>query len=118
MKNPLPPLIDNIGKRIAGIRKSKGFTQTQIADLIGINQHLVSYYETGRVAITADMLARFCAALKCSADDIIDVSSEIPKAKTSLRLVKRMNAIDALPEATKKRILKTIDVALEAIKMA
>ena len=29
-----------------------------------------------------------------------------------------MNAIDALPEAAKKHILKTIDIALEANKMA
>ena len=115
LKNPLPQVnMGNIGKQLADIRKSKGFTQTQLANLIGINQRLVSDYELGRVALSADMLARFCHVLRCSSDDIFN----LPKAKTNLRLVKRMNAIDALPEATKKHVLKTIDIALEANKMA
>jgi transcriptional regulator with XRE-family HTH domain len=119
LKNPLPPVAtDNIGKRLADIRKSRGLTQTQLANLIGISQGMVSEYEIGRVTISADMLARFCMALNCSADDVFNLSYEIPKVKTSLRLVKRMNAIDALPETTKKYILKTIDIALEANKMA
>jgi len=119
LKTQLPPVTaDNIGKQLASIRKSKGLTQTQLADLIGIKQRLVSEYETGRAGISAEMLARFCRALRCSSDALFNLSYEIPKEKTSLRLVKRMNAIDALPEATKKYILKTIDNALAAAKMA
>ena len=114
MKNPLPPAIDNIGKQLAAIRKSRGLTQTQLADIIGIKQYLVSDYEVGRLALSADMFARFCMALRCSADDVFD----LPKGKNKLRLVKRMNAIDALPENTKKYILRTLDTALKACQQA
>jgi len=115
MKIPLPPLpAANIGRRLADIRKSKGLTQTQLADLIGINQRLVSDYETGRLALSADMLARFGMALRCSLDTFFDLSFEIPKEKTSLRLVKRMNAIDAMPEHIKKHILQVIDISIRA----
>jgi len=117
-KNPLPPITDNIGQQLAAIRKSKGFTQTQLADLIGIKQYMVSEYETGRITISVDMLARFCRALRCSSDTLFALSKETQKEKTNLRLVKRMNAIDALPEAKKKYILRTIDLALEANKRA
>jgi len=119
LRKPLPPIaIVNIGKRLADIRKSRNLTQTQLADLIGINQRLVSEYETGKITISADMLARFCMTLRCSADSVFNLSYEISKEKTSLRLVKRMNAIDALPDDKKKYILKTIDNALAAAKMA
>ena len=117
-KNPLPPITDNIGKQLAAVRKSKGLTQTQLANSIGIRQYMVSEYETGRITISVDMLARFCRALRCSSDNLFALSKETPKEKTSLRLVKRMNAIDALPEDKKRYILKTIDNALAAAKMA
>jgi transcriptional regulator with XRE-family HTH domain len=113
LKNPLPQVnMGNIGKQLADIRKSKGFTQTQLANLIGINQRLVSDYELGRVALSADMLARFCHVLRCSSDDIFN----LPKAKTNLRLVKRMNEINKLPENTKKYIIKVLDDTISANK--
>ena len=113
-KNPLPPITCNIGKRLADIRKSKGLTQTQLAELIGIKQYMVSEYEIGRSTISADMLARFCRALRCSSDDVFD----LPKEKTTLRLVKRMNAIEELPENTKKYIIKVLDDTISANKRA
>jgi len=110
LKNPLPPISnDTIGKRLADVRKSRGLTQTQLADLIGINQRLVSDYEIGRVGISAEMLARFCMALRCSADTIMAISKELPKEQNNLRFVKRLKRIEQLPPLKQKVLLQTID---------
>ena len=101
-----------IGRNLAAIRKSRGLTQTQLAELIGIRQRLVSDYEIGSTSISAEMISRFCHALHCSASDIITVESA--QEKTSLRLMKRMNAIDALPETTKKYVIKFLDDTIKA----
>jgi transcriptional regulator with XRE-family HTH domain len=97
MKKPLPPAINNLGKRLAGIRKAQGITQTQLANTIGIDQCLISSYEIGRLTLSADMFARFCRALQCSADEVLD----LPKVK--FHLIECMNA--ELPEPGKKHIL-------------
>ena len=111
-----PVSATQIGKNLAAVRKSNGLTQTQLAELIGIRQRLVSDYEIGRTSISAEMISRFCCALNCSASDIINVESS--QKKPSLRIIKRMNAIEALPEATKKHILKTLDDSIKANKPA
>ena len=118
LKKLLPPVICDIGKQLAAIRKSKGLTQTQLANIIGISQCMVSEYEIGRSTISVDMLARFCRALNCSSDALFNLSKERPKEQIKLRLVKRMNAIDALPEHIKKSILKNIDITLAGITRA
>lgn len=120
LKNQLPPLSNvQIGQRIATVRKSQGLTQTQLADLIGINQRLVSDYEVGRAGISAEMLARFCFVLHCSADSLI---TDIPPNDDSdtytpaLKLVKRFKQIEQLPPSQQKTLLQNIDMFLKGAK--
>ena len=118
MKNPLPPAVDNIGRQLAAVRKSRGLTQTQLADLIGIKQYLVSAYEIGRLALSADMLTRFCSALKCSADAVIGLKPKNNIEKINLRLSRRINSIEQLPLNQQKALLQNIDMFLKGAKRA
>jgi hypothetical protein len=53
--------------------------------------------------------------LHASADQILGIRpSKTAVKEVSLRLAKRMNAIEALPEVTKKHILKTLDDSIKA----
>ena len=111
LKNPLPVLAipsQSIGVRLASIRKSSGMTQAQIAQQIGIEQYLVSSYETGRLHLSDDMLIRFAKALGTSSDSILGLDgSEIEQL--SLKLVRRLKKIEQLPLAKQKVLLQTID---------
>jgi len=83
--------------------------------MIGIKQTLVSDYETGRIRIFAEMLARFPIALNVSTDDLLALESENKnRNQISLRIMKRINKIETLPETKKKDILKTIDDLIRA----
>ncbi len=121
LKQTLLPLSHiHIGKRIAEVRKSRGLTQTQLAELIGINQRLVSDYEVGRAGITAEMLARFCSVLQCPADSLIrdsPIQQKPPQNSPSLKLVKRFKQIEQLPPAQQKVLLQNIDMFLKGAKV-
>jgi len=93
----------------------RGFTQRQLADQIGIVQNLVSDYENGKLRLYDEMVARFAATLKVSADDILGlVKDDTDAAQISLRFLKRLAVIETFPEAQKKRILRNLDDAIDS----
>jgi DNA-binding XRE family transcriptional regulator len=51
-----------IGRRLAEVRRTRGLTQQQVADRMGITKGRVSQIEQGRIS-GQDVLARFAAAL-------------------------------------------------------
>lgn len=113
----LPPLNlgeETIGQRIARIRKQKGYTQTELAQKMGTIQSLISDYETGRLRLYDEMVVRFAVALDVSTDEILGLKRNNHKpTKPSLKIMRRLNKIDSLPESQQKTLLKTIDVFLK-----
>jgi len=55
-------LAEAMGCRLAELRKSRGFTQAQIAERMGVTKGRVSQIERGRIS-GQDVLARYAAAL-------------------------------------------------------
>ena len=107
-----------IGKHLASVRKSRGLTQTQVAEQLGINQRVVSDYEVGRAGISADMLSRFCSLFKCSADTLIGLKPENNAGKLDLRFSRRIKNIESLPPNQQKALLQNIDMFLKGAKRA
>ena len=113
----LPPLDlgeETLGQRIARLRKERGYTQVELAEKIGIIQTLVSEYERDKLRLHAEMLVRFARALEVSTDELLGLqSSGNHPGKPSLKILRRLNKIDALPVAQQKTLLKTIDTFLK-----
>jgi transcriptional regulator with XRE-family HTH domain len=119
LKNCLKPLDvgnETIGQRLSRFRRERGFTQEQLASVIGINQVLISKYENGSLKISTEMLIRFANILKVSTDSIlgIDKKNTKPHETPSLKVLKRVSKISKLPPDKQKAILKTLDMALES----
>ena len=53
----------NIGKRIKELRKKRGLSQEQLAELVGIEQNTLSYIETGANFCSAETLEKLIDAL-------------------------------------------------------
>jgi len=51
-----------VGQRLAELRRARGFTQSQIAERMGVTKGRVSQIERGRIS-GQDVLARYAAAL-------------------------------------------------------
>jgi transcriptional regulator with XRE-family HTH domain len=69
-----------LGKRIAALRKERGFTQVEIAKLLGISQAVVSNYEIGRVRPHPDVLIKLAELLQVSTDEIFRLKFSGPPA--------------------------------------
>jgi len=108
-----------IARQLKTLRKKQGLTQVQLAEKVGLTQNAIAAYEVGRVHIVDVTLVDLAKALKVSTDELLGVkTTKVQTKNMSLRLMKRMHAIDALPEPTKKYILKTIDDGIKANKRA
>jgi ribosome-binding protein aMBF1 (putative translation factor) len=55
---------NRVGNLLAGARLKAGLTQEQLADKLEIRQNMVSDYERGRRALSAEMARRFSAVLQ------------------------------------------------------
>lgn len=114
----LPPLNtgkESFGHRLAKIRKSKGLTQVELAEKIGIIQVLISDYERDKLRPYHDMVARFALALGVSADELLGIKpSKFKGNGPSLKITQRLKKIEDLPPAQQKTLLKTIDTFIKA----
>ena len=60
-----------VGKRIQLIRKGRGISQEQLADIIGVSKGHVSHVETGSKNPSAEMLINIADALGVSVDSLL-----------------------------------------------
>ena len=51
-------------------RKEKGYTQKQLADIIGTTKNTISSIETGQFCPTAYLAALLCYSLECKFEDL------------------------------------------------
>jgi transcriptional regulator with XRE-family HTH domain len=107
---------ESLGQRLARLRRERGLTQKQIAERTGLIQELVSNYETDKLRLNADMILRFAEVFEVSADELLrgSKSSITAKKQPSIKLVRRMEQIEALPLYEQRALLTTIDKFLAA----
>jgi transcriptional regulator with XRE-family HTH domain len=61
-----------VGKNIARLRTSNGFTQEKLIEKLGIDRRSLQRIESGEWNMTVDYLDRIRKALKCSWKDLFD----------------------------------------------
>lgn len=62
--------------RIKELRLSSNFTQTQIAEKIGVNQTAIGKYERGEIEPNFLILKKLCEIFQCSVDYLIGFSDD------------------------------------------
>ena len=62
-----------LGETLKKLRKSFGFSQTVVAEYLGVNRSTYTKYELGRIP-TASVIASLAALYNISADSILSVS--------------------------------------------
>ena len=104
-----------LGKRIAALRKERGYTQVELAEQLGGIQAIISDYERGKLRPHPDMIVRLAKALRVSTDEMLGVKPPSKNGATvSRRVLRRLQAIDGLPKRDQDALFRTIDVFLQA----
>lgn len=65
------PACEAFGRNLRAIRKSKGFSQEQLAYEAGIDRSYVGKIERGMVNITIEKIYVFAELLECSPKDLM-----------------------------------------------
>jgi transcriptional regulator with XRE-family HTH domain len=104
---------ETIGQRLARLRKQRGYTQVELAEKMGSRQVLISAYETDRIALSAEIAVRLALALEVTTDELLHPNAKKKStAKPSLKVMRRMEQIEQLPENKQSFILSALDSML------
>lgn len=63
---------EDLGKALRECREQKGYTQQRVAEYFGISKMAVSYWESGKHAMKAEDLKKYCKFLDVTAQSILD----------------------------------------------
>jgi transcriptional regulator with XRE-family HTH domain len=98
-----------INSRLVIFRKQQGYTQKELAKIMGISWTLISDYERGKLRLHDKVIIKFAKALKVSADQILGIEKIKINNKPSLKIMRRLKLIEELPQNEQKALLRTID---------
>ena len=106
--------METIAERVARMRKEKGITQAEMADLLGVSQPVVSEYERGTLRLHGELIVRVAEILSVSADELLGLSEAKNASKRgngakNRRLLRRIEQIETLPKRDQEALLRTID---------
>lgn len=100
-----------VGEKLFSFRKSKGFTQAEVAEKAGLSDRTYADIERGSVNMRVDTLLKICDALNITPDEILTKNADdIEIEKGNLMMI-----FDELPEQNKKIALKLLSVYLKSI---
>jgi transcriptional regulator with XRE-family HTH domain len=64
------------GERLLDLRKTKGFTQDDLADQVGISQRMIGRYESGESDPSADSVIRLANFFGVTADYLLGLTDD------------------------------------------
>ncbi len=63
----------DFGERLRQLRKERNLTQRQLADLIGVKNSVISFYEVGERTPSLEAVVKLASVLHVSADTLLGI---------------------------------------------
>ena len=102
-----------IAERIRLTRQQRKMSQTELAEMSGINLKSLSRYELGTSVPPANALKDIADALQVSTDALLSDDQVSVKDK---ELLKKFQVIQVMEDDTKSMIVKFLDLAIRDFK--
>ena len=103
-----------VGRRIQEVRKQRGLTQSELAQMVDLSTKYISNIECGFKMPKLNTFVAIANALKCDANlllsDVLDITTGQESGFVSKRLL-------SLPVEEQRRILRVIDVMIDESKV-
>lgn len=109
---------NTLGNRIIELRKTKNWSQSQLADKVGVSYAQIGRYETKDAQPPAEVLKKIADALDSSVDFLIN-GSTADKANASLQdaeVIRYFKEVDNLPNEDKSALLRVISGFIRDVK--
>ena len=109
----MKPAQHEFGKRLREIRRAKGITQYQLADLMNISQRMIAHYETQSKRPPLDKIRDFAKTLNVSVEELIGAEKiavkQMKKERASYSIMKRVKVIEKLSLRDQRAIFRLIN---------
>jgi len=103
----------SLAANLVAVRKARGITQVQLAEMIGSSQRALSSYERGISYPSPPVLADLARALNTSADKLLGVTP-LPRQEPAgdaevRRLWKKFQRLLSLPEKDRRAVTRLVN---------
>lgn len=96
------------------LRKTAGYTQTELANELGVTRRMIAYYEGETEHPPSHLLAGIAKALGVMIDELLGTEPLRKRAKPkNSRLQRRLQQIEKLEASEKRQILQILDAFIE-----
>ena len=103
-----------IGARLKELRNRRGLSQVELAEIVGMDQSLLSRYERGELRLHGALLVSLAKTLKTTTDELLGIKDLKPDGLLKdRRFLRRIHLIDGLSKRKKQALLTTIDSFLK-----
>lgn len=99
----------NIGERIIKLRKTKSWSQEELAKRVGSSRIMIGKYERNDNAPSIEVLLKLSKAFDVSIDYLV---GEGLNAAFDKEMMKRLENVEDLPQDEKERIFHFIDLII------
>jgi len=121
MPKPRNGSAPRFGARLVELRKAAGYTQTELANELGVTRRMIAYYEGETEYPPSTLLAGLAKALGVSIEALLGTepmrkTARAAKPATS-RLQRKLAQIEKLEPSEKRQILQVLDTLLESAQL-
>lgn len=101
------------GQRLAALRKERGLTQVQLADLLGTSQQAVTAYENGTRRVPITTLPLLAQSLGTTIEELIGGEAKrSSKRGPAPKIQQQLERVSQLPRARQRMVSEVLDSLL------
>ena len=104
---------EELGQRVAKLRKEQHLTQVQLAEILEISQQHMASFEKGIRKIPASMLPKLSQTFGVSVEAVLGMSSKNSKRGPAPKLQRQVELISQLPKTKQRFVIEMLDTVLQ-----
>ena len=104
---------EKLGQRIASLRKERGLTQVQLAEMLHCSQQRIVSLEKGRRRVPVSDLPVLSKALGVTVEELIGVEAKPAKRGPTPKLQRQLEQLSQLPRSQQRFVTQMLDTVLQ-----
>jgi len=106
----------SFGKKLRECREAKGFSQSKLAQEVGLHHSIIGRYERDEAKPTIDVVKKMAITLDTTVGYLLGENQDSNVLKDP-GMLKRLNDISSFPEYDREHILYALDGLIQSVKI-